>query len=156
MKIIGPSDGDHPPHKLRPYLYVRYLLLSAQNRTGRFPPNPAVPNCSKLGFKRLFFGVTTVLLWYIRVTDMNMANSMMAMCSPTRHDNIEPFARAICGRELSSMPDTTAATLPALVERFWPVIAAELVAGLRNDDGDPVLHPVSAGLAAWEDWLDSQ
>jgi hypothetical protein len=85
-----------------------------------------------------------------------MASSLMAMRTPSRHDNIEPFARAICGRELSSMPDTTAATLPALVERFWPVIAAELVAGLRNDDGDLVPHPPSAGLAAWEDWLDCQ
>lgn len=131
-------------------------MFFGRKLTGRSPPNPAVPNCSKLGFKRLFFGVTAVLLWYILVTDMNMANSMMAMCSPTRHDNIEPFARAICQRELSSMPGTTPATLPALVDRFWPVIAAELVAGLRNDDGDPVPHPVSAGIAAWEDWLDSQ
>lgn len=133
-----------------------HLSLSVQKQTDRSPPNPAVPNYSKLGFKRLFFGVTAFLLWYIRVTDINMANSRMAMRTPSRHDNIEPFARAICGRELSSMPDTTAATLPALVERFWPVIAAELVAGLRNDDGDLVPHPVSAGLAAWEDWLDSQ
>jgi hypothetical protein len=54
------------------------------------------------------------------------------------------------------MPDTPLATLPALVERFWPVIAAELAAGLRNDDGELVRHPVSAGLAAWDDWLDSQ
>jgi hypothetical protein len=109
-----------------------------------------------LGFKRLFFGVTAVLLWYIRVTDMNMANSMMAMAAQSRHDNIEPFVRAICERELSSVPDTTPATLPALVDRFWPVIAAELAAGLRNDEGELVPHPVSVGLAAWEDWLDSQ
>lgn len=87
---------------------------------------------------------------------MNVANSMTATCGQTRHDNIEPFARAICERELRSMPDTPLAWLPVLVERFWPVIASELVAGLRNDDGDLVPHPVSVGLTAWEDWLDSQ
>jgi hypothetical protein len=54
------------------------------------------------------------------------------------------------------MPDAPLAGLPALVERFWCVIAAELVAGLRNDVGDLVPHSVSAGLAAWEDWLDCQ
>jgi hypothetical protein len=81
---------------------------------------------------------------------------MTAMYAPTRRDNIEPFARAICERELRSMPDTPLAGLPALVDRFWPVIAAELVAGLRNDDGELVPHPVSTGLAAREDWLDSQ
>jgi hypothetical protein len=108
------------------------------------------------GFQALIFDIISAHLWYNRVTAMNVAKCMMAMCAPTRHDNIEPFARAICERELRSMPDATLAGLPALVERFWPVIAAELVAGLRNDDGDLVPHPVSAGLAAWEDWLDSQ
>lgn len=87
---------------------------------------------------------------------MKAANFVMAMRAPNRHDNIEPYARAICARELSAMPDTAIATLPALVNRFWPVIGAELTAGLRNDDGDRIPHSADAGLEAWEDWLDSQ
>ena len=87
---------------------------------------------------------------------MNAASSVMAIRAPNRHDNIEPRARAICARELCCLPDTTAATLPAFVDRFWPVIAAELAAGLRGDE-DPLLpHSVDIGIEAWEDWLDSQ
>lgn len=87
---------------------------------------------------------------------MNLANSVMAIRTPNRHDNIEPYARAICARELSGLPDTVIAELPALVDRFWPVIAAELTAGLRNDDGDLIPHSAVRRLEAWEDWLDSQ
>jgi hypothetical protein len=87
---------------------------------------------------------------------MNAAISVMAIRALNQHDNIEPRARAICARELCCLADTTAATLPALVDRFWPVIAAELAAGLRDDDGDLLPHSALIGLAAWEDWLDSQ
>ncbi|GLR66397.1 hypothetical protein GCM10010909_10770 [Acidocella aquatica] len=81
---------------------------------------------------------------------------MTARPTPNRYDNIEPYARAICERELAGLPDMTTAALPALVDRFWPVIAAELIAGLRNDDGERLPHSAARGLEAWEDWLDSQ
>lgn len=80
---------------------------------------------------------------------------MMARPSANRHDNIEPYARSICARELAGLPDTTTTNLPALVDRFWPVIAAELIAGLRNDNGNLLPHSAASGLEAWEDWLDS-
>lgn len=70
-------------------------------------------------------------------------------------ENIEAIARAICERELRSMPDGVAeAELPALLDRFWPVIAAEISAGLRDENGARLPHSVEVGLAAWETWLD--
>ncbi len=70
-----------------------------------------------------------------------------------RHGNVEPISRSICARELKNLhaaPDRT----PALIDRYWPVIAAELVAGLRDDDGKIIPHSVLDGLTAWENWLD--
>lgn len=41
--------------------------------------------------------------------------------------NIEPIARAICEHELRSMPGgVIKGELPALLDRYWPVIAAEI------------------------------
>ena len=70
--------------------------------------------------------------------------------------NIEPIARAMCEKELRGWTHVASAEVPALVERYWPVIAAQIVAGLRDDDGNMVEHSVEQGLTAWEGWLDSR
>ncbi len=69
--------------------------------------------------------------------------------------NLEPIARAVCEQELRSMPGGVVETeLPALLDRFWPVIAAEISAGLRDENGTLLPHSAEAGLTAWESWLD--
>lgn len=69
--------------------------------------------------------------------------------------NLEPIARAICEQELRSAPGGVIADeLPALLDRFWPVIAAEISAGLRDESGALLQHSAEAGLTAWESWLD--
>jgi hypothetical protein len=73
---------------------------------------------------------------------------MMAM------GNIEPVARALCARELQAAPRTAADEIPALVDRYWTVIAAELAAGLLDEDGNIMPHSIEAGIAAWENWVD--
>lgn len=71
-------------------------------------------------------------------------------------DNIEPIARAICEREVRGFPNTTEDEVPALVDRYWQVIAAQIVAGLRDDDGKAIPHTAATGVAAWEAWLDER
>jgi len=71
-------------------------------------------------------------------------------------DNIEPIARAICERELRAAPNVSPSEIPALVERYWQVIAAQVVAGLRDEDGKTVPHTAATGIAAWEAWLDER
>ncbi len=73
-----------------------------------------------------------------------------------RERNIEPIARALCAKELGGVPSVGADELPGLVDRLWPAVAAQLAAGLRDDDGNTVPHSVEAGLAACEEWLDSR
>lgn len=72
------------------------------------------------------------------------------------HANIEPVARSICEREMRASPHFDPAGIPALVERYWQVIAAQIVAGLRDDDGRLIEHDAATGIAAWEDWLEYQ
>lgn len=64
--------------------------------------------------------------------------------------NIEPVARAICARELTANNDS--AELSALVDRYWPVTAALLEAGLIDDDGKDIPHSFDQGEAAWSNW----
>ena len=71
-----------------------------------------------------------------------------------RTTNIEPIARAICARELQAAPRVNPDEIPRLVDRCWPAVAAEISAGLRDDDGNIIPHDAAAGIAAWEDWLD--
>ena len=71
-------------------------------------------------------------------------------------DNIEPVARALCKREVRSWPHAAPFEAPALIERYWPVYAAKLSAGLIDDDGKDVPHTVERGLQAWEAWLDER
>lgn len=70
--------------------------------------------------------------------------------------NIEPVARAMCEREVKSWPHTASSDISALVERYWPVYAAKLSAGLIDDDGRDVPHTIERGLEAWESWLDER
>ena len=69
--------------------------------------------------------------------------------------NIEPVARAMCERELRAWTHVPSSEIPALVERYWPVIAAQINGGLRDDDGSLRKHSIPEGIAAWEDWLDN-
>jgi hypothetical protein len=73
-----------------------------------------------------------------------------------RWDNIEAAARAICMREVPTYPGVEASELPALADRFWRPVAAELAAGLRDENGRLIPHSIAAGIAAWETWLDDE
>lgn len=74
----------------------------------------------------------------------------------TADSNIEPVARAVCERDVRSWPSVAEAEIPGLVDRFWPVVASKIVAGLITDDGRFMPHPVEAGILAWERWLDDR
>lgn len=78
------------------------------------------------------------------------------MRRPMDTDNIEPVARALCEREVRSWQHAAPSEVPALIERYWPVYAAKLSAGLIDDDGKDVPHTVERGLQAWEAWLDER
>lgn len=73
-----------------------------------------------------------------------------------RLDIIEAEARAICAREVPTYPGVEASEVPALIDRFWRPVAAELAAGLRDERGRLVPHSLDAGIAAWEAWLDDE
>jgi hypothetical protein len=73
-----------------------------------------------------------------------------------RWDNIEAVARAICTRDVPTYPGVEASELPALVDRFWRPVAAELAAGLRDETGRLIPHSLAAGITAWETWLDDE
>jgi len=74
------------------------------------------------------------------------------MAMPT--DNIEAMAREICARDFERGGKHAPDAIPALVERFWPVVAALIDAGLVDDDGTIRTGEFDAGQTAWEDWLD--
>jgi hypothetical protein len=73
-----------------------------------------------------------------------------------RWSNIEPIVRALCARDLEKAPRVTADEIPALVDRYWQAVAAELAAKLRGDDGALIPCPIMVGIAAWETWLDDE
>lgn len=73
-----------------------------------------------------------------------------------RWDNIETAARAICAREVPTYPGVDGSEVPALIDRFWRPVAAELAAGLRDENGRLIPHSVEAGITAWETWLDDE
>jgi hypothetical protein len=72
---------------------------------------------------------------------------------PTRTDNIEPLARAICEAQARALWDYNEERLAAHVERYWHCVAAELEAGLIDETG-VLLSGVDhdAGLMAYRDW----
>ena len=66
--------------------------------------------------------------------------------------NIEAVARDICSKQLASH-NHCGADLAANVDSYWHCVAAELEAGLIDDNGD--LLPERSfveGLAAYRDW----
>ena len=73
-----------------------------------------------------------------------------------RWDNIETAARAICAREVPTYPGVEAGEVPALIDRFRRPVAAELAAGLRDENGRLIPHSAAAGITAWETWLDDE
>lgn len=77
----------------------------------------------------------------------------MTGAAASRYGNIEPIARELCARGLMEA-GVERGEIKDLVERFWPAVAAELAAGLRDDDGRIVPHTAAVGIAAWGSWLD--
>jgi hypothetical protein len=68
--------------------------------------------------------------------------------------NLEPLARALCEKELRAIPGFVETDLHKQLDRYWPVIAAEILANLRDEVGALRLHSAAEGLHAWETWLD--
>ena len=66
--------------------------------------------------------------------------------------NIEAVARDICSKKLAS--HGAYGTNPAVyIDRYWHCVAAELEAGLIDDNGDPIPGiGLDEGLAAYRDW----
>lgn len=73
-----------------------------------------------------------------------------------RWDNIETAARAICAREVPTYPGVEVEEVPALIDRFWRPVAAEMAAGLRDENGRLIPHSAAAGMTAWETWRDDE
>ena len=65
--------------------------------------------------------------------------------------NIEAVARDICSWQLSRNGECRAAPA-ADVDLYWHCVAAELEAGLIDDNGDPLPHGFEEGLEAYRDW----
>jgi hypothetical protein len=66
--------------------------------------------------------------------------------------NIEAVARAICARQIAKAC-ASPSDLTTDVDRLWGCVAAELEAGLINDDGRLVKnYTVEQGLAAYREW----
>jgi hypothetical protein len=67
-------------------------------------------------------------------------------------NNIEAVARDICSKQLSRHVGR-GAKLAADVDRYWHCVAAELEAGLIDDNGEPVPGTdFGEGLEAYRDW----
>jgi len=67
--------------------------------------------------------------------------------------NIEAVARAICERQIKVRDAADILHLAAKVDRYWHCVAAELEAGLIDENGDlvPESDPDLA-LGAYRDW----
>lgn len=65
--------------------------------------------------------------------------------------NIEPRARAVCERDMRRA-GTAEINLAADVDRYWHCVAAQIEAGLIDDNNELVPHDVDTGLAAYRDW----
>ena len=66
-------------------------------------------------------------------------------------DNIELLARAICARDLRRV-GWSETDVTRMVERHWHCVAAEIEAGLFDDNGQLVPHHVEEGVLAYRDW----
>lgn len=67
--------------------------------------------------------------------------------------NIEAIARAICERQFKVYDAADIPRLGTEVDRYWHCVAAELEAGLIDENGDrlPEADPLLA-LGAYRDW----
>ena len=65
--------------------------------------------------------------------------------------NIEPLARDICERDFrcAGVPQES---LSADIDRYWHCVAAQIEAGLIDDNNELVPHDLNTGLAAYRDW----
>ena len=68
---------------------------------------------------------------------MNLANSVMAIRTPNRHDNIEPYARAICARAI-----IVAGPLANIL------VAIAIYAGIFMVQGMPIILPIASSVLA--------
>lgn len=66
--------------------------------------------------------------------------------------NIEARARALCEANLRAGQAFAEEDMPAAVDRFWHTVAAELEAGLLDENGRYVPHDIETGLQAYRDW----
>ena len=67
-------------------------------------------------------------------------------------NNLEAVARDICAKQLARHCGRDA-ELAANVDRYWHCVAAELEAGLIDDNGNPVRgRGFDKGLEAYRDW----
>ncbi len=67
--------------------------------------------------------------------------------------NIEAVARAICERQIK-MHDAGTQRRVAEVDRYWHCVAAELEAGLIDENGDPLPeNDPGLALGAYRDWF---
>lgn len=71
---------------------------------------------------------------------------------PAAWSNIEAVAREICERRLLSV-GTPPDEMPSAVDRYWHCIAAEIEAGIIDENGN-TLRPfdLEQGLKAYRDW----
>jgi hypothetical protein len=70
---------------------------------------------------------------------------------PSATNNIEPLARAICERDLRRA-GISEKCLSADVDRYWHCVAAQIEAGLIDDNNALIPHNLETGLAAHRDW----
>ena len=75
---------------------------------------------------------------------------LITMTSST--SNIEAVARDICSKQLSRHGGCGANPV-TYVDRYWHCVAAEMEAGLIDDDGKPIPNiGLDEGLEAYRDW----
>ena len=65
--------------------------------------------------------------------------------------NIEPLARDICERDFrrAGIPQES---LSAEIDRYWHCVAAQIEAGLMDDNNELIPHDPDTGIAAYRDW----
>jgi hypothetical protein len=65
--------------------------------------------------------------------------------------NIEPLAREICERDFRRA-GTPEESLAADIDRYWHCVAAQIEAGLIDDNNEIIPHDLETDLAAHRDW----
>ena len=82
-----------------------------------------------------------------------MANRCFGGSKSGSTANIEAVARAVCTKVLGG-EDTRDAKLAVEVEMYWPVVAAELEAGIIDETGEYFGEPDwTRKMEAYRDWM---